>query len=351
MANETKDHVVSDRVTRYLGRDTTTFGLPRLDGPEIDGLRKFVQQVGRAAPSLELGRAMRMLAVNDRSDASVQAIGRVLNDPDATASLRAQAAANLGRIPSAAATKGLVSALAGAPARTQVAILTALARVGTRDALASVTRLDAPEGSRVAEIRDFAATMIAVRSGVPLPKGAEDAVLPKGTAIKTRAETAKTAKSVIAALADAGYDTPLTTERALSYTCGDTRHVVLFSENLTGAKAADALRRQSMVAGIVACDDRSAHRFIARFIIVTHPEKSGVRVSLVTPSGEVAFLGALQPDADGQALRLSDHGATRTPLEVTGRLGKDGGFAVDLVSFNGRTRDKLTGEPVDRSNP
>ncbi|MEM6760259.1 MAG: HEAT repeat domain-containing protein [Pseudomonadota bacterium] len=351
MANDVKEPRMPNRISRYLAPDRTLFGLPRLDSAEIDSLRRFVQQAGRHAPALELGRAMRMLVANDRSDASVAALARVLGDADTTASLRAQAAANLGRIAGPAATKGLLAALPDAPARTQIAILTALARVGTQDALAAVTRLTAPPGTRLADMRDFAATLIAVRAGIDIPKGAQNAVLPKTTAIKTRAETAKTARSVITALADAGFDTALTPERALSYTCEDTKHVVLFAEPLAGARAAAALQRHSMIAGIVACEDRAAHRFVARYIIVTQPERAGVRVSLVTPNGAVAFVGGLTPDEDGQALRLSDIAATGTPLDVTGRLHKDGAFALDLRTLTDRKRPKRTGEAVDRSNP
>lgn len=346
MSEHVETDALSDRIARYLKRDGTVFGAPKLDGSEIDGLRRFVSKVGRGEPALELGRAMRILIANDRSDAAAVAVGQVLADTDAELSVRTQAAASLGRLPGGAATNGLIFALPEAPARVQVAILTALARAGTKDALPVLNRLEVPEKSRLADIRDFAVTMIAVRSGTAIPKSVRDTVLPQGAQLKIRPESAKVARGAIDAMTEAGFDTPLSEKRAICYKCGDAKHIVLFSEALSDKNAGEVLRRQGMIAGIIAREDRAAHRFVARYLVVTHPEKTRTLVSLVTPNGDVAFLGALEPDADGQELRLSDYIGTRISTDVKGRLTAEGTFSLDIVSHESRARDKKTGEAI-----
>ena len=64
----------------------------------------------------------------------------------------------------------------------------------------------------------------------------------------------------------AGFNTPLTEKRAICYKCGDAKHIVLFSEALSDQNAGDLLRREGMVAGIVAREDRAAHRYV--FLLV-----------------------------------------------------------------------------------
>lgn len=334
---------LTPRFVRVLALDGPWFGRPRPNAKELEGIRYVLAEGALAAKRLNLARAMAIAADNAPTAETAALIAKILKDPGADLALRRQAAALLGDIPVRASGKALVEALPGSSPMFEATLLAALAKVGEADAAQAVAARPKAASKRLARLRDFARALILYRSGGPVDERADNALLPIGQEVAITHPTVAEVSAVIERLRGSTFGLRLNPALGYAFDCGGARHLVLLSSDLQPGKLLAALLEKRRIAGMVVMqDERGSTTYLARRLIVTRPERGGIAVSVVSPTGEVELRGMLLPQDKGYALSLRNH-AVRRPTEVDGFVGEDG-LVLRVRVFADATSPKQSGD-------
>lgn len=336
---------LTPKLAHMLALDELSLGRLRPTGDEVEQIRAVLAEGARAAKRLSLSRAMFIAADNAPDEQTARLIANILNDRNAAASLRLQAAAVLGDVPVPAASQALTQALAGSTPGLEATLLKSLAKVGDAEAERVIGARPNARSPRLARLRDFARAAILYRTGASADERAERAILPVGEVIAVTHEPPSKIEAALRRLRGSTYGLRFNPELGYGFDCGGTRHLVLLSSELKRGALLAALGATRRIAGIVAMEDGSdsAASYVARHLIVARPAPNGIDVSVVGTDGDVQLLGRLRREGKGLALTLRTHGTALPPTTVDCAV-TDDGLLLEVRVFIGGPSVKLHGE-------
>lgn len=345
MASQQTPSSLPPNVEHMLALDELPLGRLRVGPAEVEAIRNVLAEGPPAATRVDLARAMFIAADNAPDEQTARLIANILNDRNADASLRLQAAAVLGDVPVPAASKALAEALAGSTPWIEATLLKSLAKVGDAEAERMIGARPNARSPRLARLRDFARAAILYRTGAGADERAERAILPVGEVIAVTHEPPSKVEAALGRLRGSTYGLRFNPELGYGFQCGGTRHLVLLSSELKRGALLAALGATRRIAGIVAMEDGSdsAASYVARHLIVARPAPDGIDVSVVGTDGDVQLLGGLRRDGKGLALTLRTHGTALPPTAVDGAV-TDDGLLLEVRVFIGGPSVKLHGE-------
>ncbi len=295
---------------------------PVVGKSDVAVLKKIL--AGKLDPGFAVNtkRALGTLARSDPSAQTGEILGAVLADRKALPPDRAAAAAYLGLLPAKAAEAPLLATLGKTTGMLRVEVIKALTHRGTEKALKRLARLD-PDKEDVARRQlALARLVIGFREA---PEAAGPGELDAGLEIrwataKARPLDAKAVKETIAALARPAFGIALDPDTGFRFKCGRSDQIVLLNAALKRGSIAKTLASRSLVAALIVTRPARVDHFNVRWLLLTSPEKNGVRMVLARPNGEAAFEGGGIDDGKGLVFALRDTGLERTPAEITGRI-------------------------------
>lgn len=256
-------------------------------------------------------------------------LSEVLLDRAQDVSIRAAAAAQLGRT-SASATGALLEVVTGEEDLTVLtAALGSLARVGGLEAADAVAAL-AGRAPDCAAQATFTATVVAFRYRVPGHEPSPDlyaettpAPVPDGSALRGyRLRSDETAAALTDLRAD-GYGVSLGVDGVLGVRCQGDRMVVALDQAVATAdeRLGEHLARGPLLAGVVGLQSPVDPGYAVRWLLLTWNEQGQQRVALHRPAGPPALYGTATPGPDGMTFTLGTVAAPgTTPAVVTGTL-------------------------------
>jgi hypothetical protein len=344
---------LTPRFQRLLALASPPFGRPKPTATELEAIRGVLAEGPTAATRLNLGQAMCIAADNAPDDETASLIAKILNDANADASLRRQAAAALGDIPRRSASKALIDALAGSSAGLEATLLKSLAQVGDAEAERIIARREPTVSVRLVRLRDFARAAILLRLGAPVDERAEQAILPTavaraapaGVELAVTDEPPAEIEATIRRFRGSTYGLRFNPQLGYAFECGNARHLVLLSSELQRGSLLASLGAKRRIAGLVAIQDETGEQssYLARRLIVTRPTGDGIDVSIVGPGGEVDLVGNLRPRGTGYVLTLRTYDEARRPTAVDGVVSEDG-LVLNLRTLTGGPSGKRHGE-------
>lgn len=347
MPGDAIDPPLSERMEKVLAPDGPPFGLPRATREELSAIRALLRGGERRSGRYAIGRAMRVVAHGDPSDATAKLLGDVAADRELDPAVRRQAAALLGDILGEASTAALLPLLGRGGRAMESVVLRSLAKVGGDDAARAIAALPETDSPALARMRAAARAAILYRGGEAIDEPTEKKVMPRGAPLPIHRQSREVIARIAAAVTGSAYGIAINREIGFTFRCGGPEHALLLDEGLRRGSLVRDLTARPRLAGIIAMDDRSTGRFVPRRIVLTRPDGEIVRVSVLRPSGEVALFGTLEPAEGGLALKLRDHGGERVPTQVEG-LVTDGDIALRGRIFAETAAPKQRPAPIRR---
>lgn len=314
--------------------------LRRLEPGDLDEIEASV--LGETHRSFRI-RAMDVL-VAARGAGATKALAQVLADDREDVSLRAAAAAQLGRAGPSAETPLLSALQEGREPTILVAVAGALAKVGSAAALEALSAV-ADRDDAVGRQARFAATVIAFREhrpGYEPPSVADSDVLPVPEQDLSRLRQRRLRHDEVrAALDDLRQDSfgvQLAEEEAFSIECAQERFIVVLD-------ADSAVREQPTLSGLVAHRSYETGTYSVSWLVLAWPGDDGAtRVAVHRPSGQQVLAGTARFEGDQATFDLlSVRGRGNLAVEVHGSLEK--GRIVTFEGTAGRGRPER-GEPT-----
>lgn len=349
MTSTTASHGAAD-ITPTLRRavGTKTMGFVEraiLGKDDVAALKRLLAQHDPA--EIELKRALGALTRSDPSRETAEILGQVLADAKAQPRDRAVAAAYLGQLPGTLAERPLLLALSAATGPLRVEIIKSLGQTGSAKTLKTLQAFDDDASETVRRQLGLAKLAIALRD-------AEQEVSPEefDTALGLRWETASSKRlepaalrSIDAAIGGARYGVALSHELGFEFACGRQIHATLLNASLTRGKLVETFSRRGMIAALIFTQATGPSYYTLRWLLLTRPGKSGIRMALVRPNGDAAFEGYARQDDKGLSFTLRDTGLERTPAEIAGRIGDDD-IDWSVQQWRGALRGKQRPQPV-----
>ena len=324
---------LTPRVQRLLALDGPTFGRPKPTPEEVQAIRGVLAEGPVAARRLNLARAMYITADNAPDAETARLIGRILNNPDASAALRHQAADVLGDIPLDVAGTALTTALASSTPGLEATLLKSLAKNGNAEAVRIIAARPPTASARLNRLRDFARAVILYRIGAPIDEKTERAIMPRraevtppaGVDLPVAHEPPAAVEEAIKRFRGSTYGLRFDPALGHSFRCANVRHLVLLSATLRRGTLIASLAAARRIAGVVAIQDEkdASASYLTRRLIVTSPARDAIDVAVISPEGEVDLRGTLRPAAPGYVLTLRTYGA-RPLAAVDGVVREDG---------------------------
>jgi len=337
------------RLTPYLEHllalDQLPLGRPHPSPAEVEVIRGVLAEGSLAAKRVNLARAMSIAADSAPDEQTAWLIANILNDRNADAALRQQAASVLGDVPVTGASQALAEALVGSSAGLEATLLKSLAKIGGAEEARVISTQPDTRSPRLARLRDFARAAILYRIGGNTDERAEHAILPVGTAVAVTHESPAQIEAAVCLFRGSDYGLRFNPELGYALECGGARHLVLLSSELKSGALLETLAATHRIAGIVAMQDgnEAAASYIARRLIVTRPEHAGIAVSVVGIDGTVQLFGSLRPERKGLAINLHTYGTARPLITVHGTV-TDDAMVLDVHAFDAAESAQNGGE-------
>ena len=279
---------------------------------------------GEETPDVEIDRkrALGALARSDQSAEAGELLARALANRNLPHRERAAVVAYLGLLPPAVAEKPLLDALPAASGLLRTDIIKVLGQVGTARALAALRKIEPGEGDPVRRPLGLARLAIALREVLDKtgPDDLSDALDIRWTTIEAKRLTAKAVQETLAALGGPTYGVTLNPRIGFRFDCGSLQHVMLLNEALQRGSFVKGVTGRSMIAGLLVSQGDRLRYFSVRWLLLTSPDKNGVRMVLVRPNGDPAFEGQAVAADKGLRFTLRDTGLERSPAEIAGHI-------------------------------
>lgn len=322
--------------------------LPVVTGDDLALLKQILRRQTAPAEPIDKTRGIRALAYSERSDESAAILARMLVE-DPSRQVRSAAAGALALMPAAAAESALLRSLVEEDASVLTEILKALGSVGSPASLKLLTRLDQHAEPGVAKQLRMARATIALRA----QGSAGSEIDPESTfgvawrAVDIDLLSGAELRTSIEELKGPTYGVGLSPRLGLRLKCGGFTHLLLLNHALAHGAITRGLQSEPMIAGIVTLHEAGVSYGSSRYVVMTSPTDDGVRVIVVTTSGDAAYAGEAQPDGGVLHLRLRDVGPQRIPTEIEGTI-DDERIELKARVWHGRPVAKKRGEPVPR---
>lgn len=266
--------------------------------------RTLVEVVRGESEAAEPTEALRELL--RRRPERTPLLAEVVRDRKRPPETRATAAVALGRQTAPAARAALVAALRDQDPLVLRRAAESLGKIGDREALAALERVDAPRGPTRRSV-DFAKTLISYRLGLDehrlkRPPAREELQVERRRAqrLQARKPARGALERAMAGAAEELPGVPLTEEGALRFACGDHEFVVLLARDLTQRRDVAPLRTRSAVVGAVLERSPVEDRYFLSEYVLTDPwgRGSSIRLFGVRPNGAVAHVGEVDAEAE-----------------------------------------------------
>jgi hypothetical protein len=320
-----------------------TLGPAALDSEGLDQLVAALESVAADDNNKDIANALRCIAEGRPGKESARLAARFLLDPDADQALKRQAASALARMPGDEADDALSQALASADPSEEAPLLQALATAGSAKGLKAIRDLPRTQSARLKNLRAYAETALAFRTGDKVEAETERLMFPSSSPLRIQRETPEALAAIVGALEGRPFGLDFGADIGFSFDCAGKKHVMLLNRDVEPGKFLDALRGERKIVGIIAMEDGARGAYKMRRAIFLRPERGGARLSIVSPVGEVVMAGSLRDDGDSMALELRDMVTERSPINVTGRVTKDD-LELSAEVFVEAARPKQTGE-------
>jgi hypothetical protein len=282
--------------------------------------------------------AVRALAEGAKADVAVPVLKSILSDRKASVTDRVAAARGLRRIATPAAERALLSQTR-ADDRVQQAVVAALGQFGGASAARTLGKLEAP--ADVASYRQwvFARALIAHRHGIDGTFVVENQIVERArgrpqqmATFAARTRSTPATKAALARLHGERYGIDFA-DRCHSIECGPAKWEFFVNEQLTRSSTALArLFERPWIAGLLAQWLPGEEALQSRLVVLARPSGSAVRLDVVRPDGQVAYVGAAVRGEGDIGFRVSDVARAGTaPLNVDGRLARTS-IAIDRAT-------------------
>lgn len=224
-------------------------------------------------------------------------------------------------------------------------VLKALARAGDKNSFKALKSLEPTNNANVMKLRAYAETMIALRLGKKISADVEKRTLPTTSPFKFNSENADALKKTISSIEGKPFGLELNKDFGFSFDCAKYKHTILFNSNFKRGNLIKSISK-AQLAGIIVMEDQASGRSLLRHSIILLPGKNATRVSVLRTNGEVALAGELRPDGDSYSLHLRDLGTEVRPIQVAGKITKDG-IELSADVFQSIAKTKRTGIPLN----
>ncbi|MGV1008324.1 MAG: HEAT repeat domain-containing protein [Dermatophilaceae bacterium] len=299
---------------------------PRLDGAAVRELADVAR--GRRDPQRQV-RALGVLTAV-QGEQAIQVLSDVALDEHQDPTVRAAAAAQLGRT-SISATGPLLRLLRGeADPTLLVAAVGSLARIGTPEALETLQPLTT-RAADVAAQATAASRLIAFRhrlAGYEPPTGdyANLEAPPRqdqATAVQAYRLREQEVAAALADLRTDGYVGTLGARAALGLRCQRDRLVVALDQTIAtaGDRLAEHLSEGPLLAGVVGLQSPVDPGYAVRWVVLTWKQDERQQVALHRPAGPPALYGTARVERDTATFDLRSVSTPGvSPVEVRGTL-------------------------------
>ena len=337
---------LSPALFRAVASETTGFVDRAILGKEdVTALKDLLTR--RDAPRIELKRALGALTRSDPSPDTARILARVLADGKAQARDRALAAAYLGQLPCLVAEAPLLAALDAAPNPLRAEIIKSLGQIGGAKALKKLSAIKYDDDDPARSQLGLAKLAITLRDGGnKVDAGAiDDALQLRWDTAQSKRLKPDALRTVHAAIGGTRFGAALSQELGFELVCGKQRHAILLDDTLKRGSLVEGLSKRGMIAAQLFTRAANPGYYALRWLLLTSPEKDGLRMVLVRPNGDAAFEGHAKRDDRGLSFALRDTGLERTPTKITGYVSADD-IAWTLEQSRGRLRGKRRPQPI-----
>ena len=85
----------------------------------------------------------------------------------------------------------------------------------------------------------------------------------------------------------------------------------------------EPLRSGSIIAGIIALEEKHTRHLTVRYLILKTPNRAGAQLTVLNTNGEVAYVGNAQPNGEEFRFSLRDVGSERLATQIEGTISED----------------------------
>ena len=302
-----------------------------VSGDDVGRLRKLVKAGQTPGFPFDLRRALRSLALSDKSEAAASVIHDIARNSSQPGATRYDAVAALGTYPPEAAEEHLLDFVRSEETRIQLLAIRSLATAGSSRGLVELGRLKVTEEAsrrRLAEAR----LAIAHRIGAPpeeIARAREQLGLGGRRVLVRRLEAGEAARIVRGLPSDLAQT--LHTDLGLEIGAAPAAHQVLLSARLPRGRFVEGLSSAGMVAGVVVADELRTGRPAVKYHVLTSPEGQALHVVVTTPAGRPVYSGE---GPIGETLRvvLHDIGRSASRKAITVHV-QPGEIELQVVTF------------------